>query len=484
LIYINRLEFLIKRLFYMSDSIGLVILAAGKGTRMKIETPKALVKTSGRCLLDYVVDAALEFAAKASLQGEIGLVVGHKKELLEAWLDQHTHKAKLKIAWQKEQKGTADALKACFRDLPHFWNYEYTLVACADTPMIAASEFSQLFLELKSDPKLMGVAATFETRVPKGYGRIVHGDNGFHIVEEKDANEKERSITEVNSGFYILRTSHIKAVLDSISNKNQSGEFYLTDLFQNDFSVKAVKFPSEVPFLGINTMEQLAEATLLLKSRKLGQLMLEGIEFLNPQTVHIDYDVKIGLGSVIYPNVTLLGNTIIGEKVLVESGAFIKNSSVHDNAKILAHSYLDEAVVHSAATIGPMAHLRPGADIGTESKIGNFVEIKKSKLAKGVKVSHLSYVGDAEVGENSNLGCGFISCNYDGVNKHKTTIGKNTFIGSDCQMVAPVEVGDDAFVAAGSTITKNVPEGGFAIARSQQVTKDGGAKRFLKRKKT
>lgn len=468
----------------MGDSIGLVILAAGKGTRMKIETPKALAKTAGRALLDYVVDASLKFAAESSLKAEIGLVVGHKKELLEEWLSQHPAKNQLKTAWQREQKGTADALKACFNDLPQFWNYEYTMVACADTPMIQATEFKILFEALKSSPGLVGVAATFEAHDPKGYGRIVHGNHGFHIVEEKDASEKEREITEVNSGFYILKTSHVKEVLGSINNDNKSGEFYLTDLFQNKYEVKAVKFPSEIPFLGINTMEQLAECTTLLRNRKLKQLMIDGVEFLNPQTVHIDHEVKIGLGSVIYPNVTLLGKTTIGEKVVVESGSFIKNSTVHNNSEILANSYLEEALVHEDATIGPMARLRPGADIGPESKIGNFVEVKKSKLAKGVKVSHLSYVGDAEIGENSNIGCGFITCNYDGANKHKTKIGRNTFIGSDCQVIAPIEIGNDAFVAAGSTITKSVPDGGFGIARSQQVTKEGAAKKFLKSKKS
>lgn len=468
----------------MSETIGLVILAAGKGTRMKIETPKALVKTCGRSLLHYVVDACLNFATHSSLKAEVGIVVGHKKELLEEWLSTHPQKSYLKTAWQKEQNGTADALKSCFNDLPHFWDYDYTVVACADTPMIQEKEFIALFSALKSHPELVGVAATFEAHDPKGYGRIVHGTKGFHIVEEKDADEKQRSITEVNSGFYILKTKHVKEVLNSISNNNKSGEFYLTDLFQDKFAVKAVKFPSEIPFLGINTMEQLAEVTSLLKQRKMKQLMIDGIEFLNPASVHIDFDVTIGVGSVIYPNVTLLGKTSIGSKVIVESGTLIKNSTVKDNVEILANSYLEEALVHEDATIGPMARLRPGADIGAESKIGNFVEVKKSKLAKGVKVSHLSYVGDAEIGENSNIGCGFITCNYDGVNKHKTKIGRNTFIGSDCQMVAPIEIGNDAFVAAGSTITKSIPDGGFGIGRSPQVTKEGAAKRFLKTKKS
>lgn len=467
----------------MSQSLGIVILAAGKGTRMKVDTPKALVKALGRPLLDYVVDAALHFASENKLSAQVGVVIGHRKELLEEWWNNHSRKSSLKLAWQREQKGTADALKACFHDLPEFWKNDYTLVACADTPMMEANEFHQLFQTLVLNPELVGVAATFETSEPKGYGRIINSQSGFHIVEEKDASESERKIKEVNSGFYILKTSHIKAVLDSISNNNKSGEFYLTDLFQDKFKVRAVKFPSEVPFLGINTMEQLSAVDQLLMGRKLKKFFTDGVRFLSPQTVYFDYDVEIGLGSVIFPGVTLLGKTKIGQNVVVETGSLIKNSIVENEVEILANSYLEEAHVHSDVTVGPMARLRPGTIVGSASKVGNFVEVKKSVLAPGVKISHLSYVGDAEIGENTNIGCGFITCNYDGVNKHKTKIGSNTFIGSDCQAVAPIEIGNDAFIAAGSTITKNVPHGGFAIARSQQTTKEGAAKRFLKTKK-
>ena len=468
----------------MSDSIGIVILAAGKGTRMKIDTPKALAPALGRPLLDYVVDSALEFARISSLKAEVGVVIGHRKELLEEWWNNHSKKSSLKLAWQREQNGTADALKACFNDLPHFWNHEYTLVACADTPLISADEFCRLFEAFRAQPDLVGVAATFHTDTPTGYGRIVQGGKGFHIVEEKDCSATEKSITDVNSGFYILKTSHVKAVLGQISNKNKSGEFYLTDLFQDTYPVKSMKFTNETPFLGINTMEQLANVSTLIRKKKLSRVFAEGVQILSPDTVYIENDVTIGVGTILYPGVTLLGKTTIGKNVVIESGTLIRNATIHDNAEILANSHIEEAIVHQDATIGPMARLRPGADIGAESKIGNFVEVKKSKLAKGVKVSHLSYVGDAEIGENSNIGCGFITCNYDGVNKHKTKIGSNTFIGSDVQAVAPIEIGNDAFIAAGSTITKNIPDAGFGIARSPQVTKEGAAKRFLKTKKT
>lgn len=468
----------------MNDSIGIVVLAAGKGTRMKTDTPKALVPALGKPLLDHVVKAALNFAQTSSLQAEIGVVIGHRKELLEAWYENHAQKNAMKLAWQREQKGTADALRACFNDLPHFWNNTYTLVACADTPLITEEEFGRLFEELKTNPLLVGVAATFETPAPTGYGRIVHKGEGFHIVEEKDASDDQRRITEVNSGFYILRTEHIKSVLNSIGNNNKSGEFYLTDLFQSDFKVKAVKFPSERPFLGINNMEQLSQVNRVLLDKKIKELQAEGVMILVPCSVYIEDTVEIGAGTVIYPGVTLVGQTKIGREVLLETGCFIRDCVIEDKVEILASSHLQGASVRAEATVGPMARLRPGTEIGPEAKVGNFVEVKKARLEAGVKVSHLSYVGDAEIGENTNIGCGFITCNYDGANKHKTKIGKNTFIGSDCQMIAPIEVGDDAFVAAGSTITKNIPDGGFGIARAQMVVKEGAAKRFLKTKKS
>ena len=468
----------------MGDSIGIVILAAGKGTRMKTDTPKALAICAGKPLLDYVVHAALKFAKNYSLEVEIGVVVGHKKELLDDWWETHPERLAVKLAWQKEQNGTADALKACFNDFPHFWNHDYTMVACADTPLITEFEFNELFKVLKEKPELVGVAATFDTENPTGYGRIIQGGQGFKIVEEKEADVNQKKIKEVNSAFYILRTSHVKSVLGQISNKNKSGEFYLTDLFQNEFAVKTVKFASETPFLGINTLEQLAHVDKLVREKKIKQLMIDGVHFLNPEQVYIESDVEIGVGSTIYPGGTFLGKTRIGNDVLVESNCFIKNSSISDNAEILAGSYLEGAVVLENASIGPMARLRPGTEIGPDAKIGNFVEVKKSKLARGAKVSHLSYIGDAEIGENSNIGCGFITCNYDGANKHKTIIGSNTFIGSDCQVIAPIEIGNDAFIAAGSTITKDIPSGAFGIARSPQVIKEGSAKKFLKTKKT
>ncbi len=468
----------------MSDSIGIVILAAGKGTRMKITTPKALTHALGKPLLDYVVEASLSFASSSKLNAELGVVIGHGKELLETWHANHSSKTFIKLAWQREQKGTADALKSCFSDLPHFWNHEYTLVACADTPLISAEEFSLLFKELTSHPDLVGVAATFEAHNPTGYGRIVRGNEGFRIIEEKDADQIQKGIKEVNSGFYILRTSHVKAVLTTISNDNKAGEFYLTDLFKEEFAVKPVIFPSEDPFLGINTLVQLAEVSGKLRKKKLEELMLSGVQILDPQNCYVESGVSVGIQSILYPGVTLLGKTKIGERSIIESNCFIKNTQIGNDVQVLASSHLEDSSVHDQASVGPMARLRPGSEIGEKAKVGNFVEVKKSILKAGVKVSHLSYIGDAEIGEDTNIGCGFITCNYDGAQKHKTKIGKNSFIGSDCQAIAPISIGDNSFVAAGTTITKDVPAEGFAISRPEIAVKEGMAKRFLKSKKT
>ena len=468
----------------MTDSIGVIILAAGKGTRMKVPTPKALMPALGKSLLDYVVEESFHFAKEAKLPCEVGVVVGHLKELLISHLQEKFPTSPLKTAIQKQQNGTADALKACFIDHPHFWDHKYTLVACADTPLIQAQDFTQLFTTLKNNSDLVGVAASFHLENPTGYGRILRGEKGFHIIEEKDAAPEERKITEVNSGFYILKTSHVKKVLEKISNNNKSGEFYLTDMFQDEFAVQSICFNDGTPFLGVNTMEQLAEVSQELRMRHTQKLMVSGVRFLNPQSTYIESSVEIGVGSVIYPNVTLLGKTKIGENVVIESGTFIRDSEIHEEAQILANSYIEESIVRKKAAVGPMARLRSGTDLGEKTKVGNFVETKKAKLAAGAKVSHLSYVGDAEIGENTNIGCGFITCNYDGANKHKTIIGSNTFIGSDCQMIAPIEIGDNAFVAAGSTISKSVPSKAFAIGRSHQVTKEGMAVKFLKTKKS
>lgn len=466
----------------MSLTIGAVILAAGEGKRLKLDAPKPLAPCLDKKLVDFPIKELKKFFSQNKIDGKITAVIGHQRDLVRSYIGKNY--PEINFAIQEAQLGTADALRSYFNS-PESGvlakKFDYTLVICADTPVVSANELSQM-LALLTNEKLDAVAASFIEKNPKGYGRIVNGAKGFHIVEEKDATDEIRKITEVNSGLYILKTSYVLEHLAKIDSNNNSGEFYLTDVFKDGLNVKAQCFLEGNVFLGVNTLAQLEDAEKALRKRKKTELRENGVRFIDSSHCYIDSDVEIGAGTVIYPNTFITGKTKIGKNAVIEMGAQIKDSLVDDDARVLAYTVLEEAHLHNKAVAGPFARLRPGADIGPEAKIGNFVEIKKSVLDRGVKVSHLSYVGDAFIGENSNIGCGFITCNYDGVNKHITKIGKNSFIGSDSQTVAPVEIGDDCFVASSSTITKSMPDGSFAISRGQQTTKIGMAKKFLKKK--
>ncbi len=467
----------------MKKTIGAAILAAGQGTRLKLSLPKPLAPALGLSLVDFPVNALFNFYQQNDLEGEITAVTGHMREMVEGYLnDRYGATNKLKYAVQEKQLGTADALRSYFKGNPKAKELDYTIVICADTPLIRENDLSTLLNVLENEG-LTGVAGTFETEIPKGYGRIVRSDRGFHIVEEKDASEEIRKIKEVNSGLYIFKTAFVLEHLDNVDCKNKSGEFYLTDLFQDHFSVKPVLFDNAETFVGVNTLEQLEFVSEKLRQEKNAQLRDSGVRFMDSRSTYIDWEISIGEGTLIYPNVILEGKTTIGTDVVIGAGSVITDSKVDDSVEIKSYSVLEECHVRSKAVIGPFARLRPKAVIGEESKIGNFVEIKKSELHRGVKVSHLSYVGDAEIGDNTNIGCGFITCNYDGANKHKTTIGKNTFIGSDSQTVAPVTIGDNCFVASSTTVTNSMKDGDFAISRGKQMTKENMAKRFLKTKK-
>ncbi len=463
----------------MSDKIGIALLAAGKGTRMKINRPKTLAPLMGRTILDFILDSLKEFSLKKQLHSSIGLVVGHQKELVKEHIENfYPEDKKIVLAHQKEQLGTADALKSYFHDVKGAWDKDYTFVVCGDTPLLTSYVFEQMYELMEKESSLDGVCASFYADDPAGYGRIIKSPIGFQIVEEKDATNEQKQIKEVNSGLYLLKTSFIKERLALLDSNNKAGEFLLTDLFQKDFQVKVMAFEDSQTFLGINTLEQLEQAESILRKKKTKKLQLSGVRLIDSSSCYIDWNAEIEAGSTIYPNVVIEGKTRIGESVVIESGVVIKDSEIGPGSSIYANSYLEEASVGRGVSVGPMARLRPGADLKEKVKIGNFVEVKKSTLHKGSKVSHLSYVGDAEIGEEANIGCGFISCNYDGVQKHKTIIGKRTFVGSDVQAVAPVKIGDDALIAAGSTITHDVPDGAFAIARGRQETKEGFAKKF------
>lgn len=467
--------------------INAVILAAGEGKRLKLKTSKPLAELCGQRLIDYPIQEFTLFLQKHNLKGQIGLVVGHEKEALTDYiLNKYgsNHPAPLNFMVQEEQRGTADALKAYFKGISKADQGEYTLVLCADTPLIRSDDLEQLFSCMLQNSELLGTVATFNRQNPTGYGRIVKAltNKGLHIVEEKDASPEIKKIEEVNSGLYIFRTDFIRSQLDLITNQNQSGEFYLTDVFKDHLPLQPVLFNEGDKFVGVNDLEQLEWVERKLRQEKVRKLRENGVRFIESQTAFVDWSVSIGEKTVIYPNSFIEGQTTIGTQSIIGPGCVIKDCQIASDVVIKPYSCLEKSIVETKAQVGPFAHLRPGSEIGPESKIGNFVETKKAKLARGVKVSHLSYVGDAFIGEESNIGCGFITCNYDGLNKHITTIGKAVFVGSDCQAVAPVTIGDNAFVAAGSTVTNNVPSGAFAISRGRQVTKEGMAMRFMKKK--
>lgn len=465
----------------MSDQTNTVILAAGKGTRLKIETPKPLCPALGQKLVDFVIDGLLEFSKKIKKEISYNAVVGHAKEQVQNHIEENFSHLNFNYAVQEQQLGTGHALKIFFEKYPTAWKNDYTLVVCADTPLITEEIYTELYNEIE-ESGADAVCATFSTNTPTGYGRIEHANLGFNIVEEKDASFEQKKITEVNSGLYIFKTNHIKEYIEKIDDNNKSGEFYLTDLFKVDLNVRTKLFNDEKTFLGVNNLIQLEEVETILNTRKLQSLMLAGVRMIKSNSIYIEDTVQILSETCIHPNVSIHGNSKIGKNVTIENGAIIKDSVIGDGVIIKAYSYFEGAEVRENSAIGPMARLREGTLIQENCKIGNFVETKKSILHPGAKVSHLSYVGDAEIGENTNIGCGFITCNYDGANKHKTVIGKNSFIGSDCQMIAPVNIGDEVFIGSGSTINQNVPSRAFAIARQRQVTKENMADKFLKSK--
>lgn len=471
----------------MADKIGVAILAAGLGKRMGVDLAKPLIPLMGKRLVDFSIKASVDFCEANNLSMKIGVVVGHQREkvaehIKETFVSLHND-GKVHFPVQENQNGTADALNSYFKGCAWASETAFTLVLCADTPLITTSELDKLYSYLNSE-NFKAVAATFIEKNPQGYGRIVHDQKGkgFKIVEEKDTNNEEKAIQEVNSGLYFFETKNLLEKLKSIDNNNNSGEFYLTDVFGQGEHVGALCFDNPNTFLGVNSPVQLGTALHHMKKRINKEWQEKGVLILEPAHTYVEPSVELEAGVTIFPGCYLHGKTRVASGAALEPGCILKDSLIGEGVKLKAYSYLENANVGAQSQIGPYARLRPGANLGEQCKIGNFVEVKKADLAKDVTVSHLSYVGDATIGENVNIGCGFITCNYDGESKHQTIIGKNSFIGSDTQMIAPVKIGESAFVASGSTINQDVPDEGFALSRGRQVTKEKLASRFLRGK--
>ena len=459
----------------MSDSLEVIILAAGLGTRMKSATVKVLHRAAGRPIIDYVVDLATQISDKPPV-----VIIGHQREAVQKWLGDRA-----RYAVQEEQLGTGHAVLQAEKILGKS-GARNILILSGDVPLTRAETLQRLIEEHERSKNALTLL-TMRLSDPAMYGRIVRDSSGavVKIVEAKDAGNAEKTIDEVNAGIYVFRSGHLFENLHKLSSHNAQGEYYLTDLLgmlcKSGKRVGAMIVDDPVEALGVNSRSDLATVEGEIQRRVVEKLMRDGVTFRNPATVVIDSMVSIGADTVVYPFVTLEGTTKVGRECVIEPGVHLHNVTVGDHVHLKSGSVAEDAVIEDEATIGPYAHLRPGTQLGKHVKIGNFVETKKAIFGEGAKASHLSYIGDADVGADVNIGAGTITCNYDGVNKHKTIIEDGAFIGSDTQLVAPVRIGRGAYVGAGSTITKDVPPDSLALSRVPQKIIEGWATRKKKK---
>jgi bifunctional UDP-N-acetylglucosamine pyrophosphorylase/glucosamine-1-phosphate N-acetyltransferase len=455
-------------------TLDVLILAAGLGTRMRSNLAKVLHRLDGRPLINHVCRTATALAPR-----KIYVVIGHQGEDVKRAVLEELPAENAEFVWQKEQLGTGHAVNAAREFLE---DADSTLlVLSGDVPMIRAETLAALVQQHRSH-RGRGAASTILTVKlddPIGYGRIVRDDHGLfdRIVEQKDATEDERKVKEINSGIYCFDTRKLYASLSQVKNENAQGEYYLTDvptLLKNsgeDIAIYHHADPHEIE--GINNRVQLADLERVLNRRTIKRLMLDyGVTFIDPYNTYVSAEAQIGRDTVIYPHVTIEGTSTIGDGCTLRSGTRITNSKVGHGVEILDNCVITDSEISNSCTVGPMAHLRGKAKLEEKSKVGNFVELKKTVLGRGSKASHLTYLGDASVGEKTNIGAGTITCNYDGVNKHATTIGNGVRIGSDTMLVAPVKVGDGSVTGAGSVVTKDVPANSLVYGAPAKVKKN------------
>lgn len=429
--------------------IAIVVLAAGKGTRMQSQIPKVMHQITFRPMVEHVYQTANRLSARPK---KIITVINRDMNPLLEYFSEYGE-----VTVQDPPRGTADAVKQA---LPHLHDFKgHVLILYADTPLLEASTLDKMLEKLNSQTSLC--ALSFIPDDAAQYGRLIVNNEGLleRIVEYKDANERERGIRLCNSGVIAVKATLLPALLEEVKNHNASGEFYLTDIIQiaNEKGHQCSYIEAEEDeVLGVNTRAQLSKCESILQKRYRESAMRQGATLLHPESVYFASDMKLGRDIVIHPNV------VFGNDVIIEDGV-----------EILPFSHISGAHIGANSSIGPFARIRPGADIGENVKIGNFVEIKKAEVGDHTKISHLSYIGDSIIGEHSNIGAGTITCNYDGVNKHHTTIGNHVFVGSNTSLVAPVSIGDNSVIGAGSTITKDIEPKSLAIARNRQVNKVG-----------
>jgi len=462
------------------EGIVTVILAAGKGTRMKSDLVKVLHPLLGLPMLSYTIDLSLNKIKSKKTIVVIGYQAGRIKGRFKD--------PRIQFAVQEEQLGTGHAV---LQAVPFFQTFKGTvLILCGDVPLVKGETIHSFINHFWKDESTLSVL-TAVVEDPFGYGRILRSPESWleKIVEEKDASEKERAIREITTGIFCVRASFLIEGLKEIGQENAQGEYYLTDLVEiagkRGLRCSAHRVVDPMEVMGINTRVDIAIANEVLRQEKVKDLMLSGVTIVDPKTTYVDRMVEVGRDTILYPNCILQGRTRIGERCIIEPNSKVSDSVIGNEVTIRSNSVIMESRVEEGASIGPFAHLRPFSEVKTRARIGNFVEVKKSIIGKGSKANHLAYIGDSILGEEVNIGAGTITCNYDGFEKHETIIGDRVFVGSNVELVAPVKVGSDSSIGAGTTVTKDVPKGALAISRVKQKNIKGWHEKMgLHRKKS
>lgn len=451
--------------------LAIVIMAAGKGTRLKSKRPKVLHEIGGKALLRHVIASASQIVAPK----DIFVVVGHEAARVEA----ETKETGVKFVHQTEQRGTGHAIQVAefaVRD------YDSLLVLSGDVPLLKPETIARL-RDFHFEQRAAMTILTAAPADPTGYGRVLRkkadSPEVTAIVEQKALTPEQQKVREINSGIYAFQTAPLFTHVNELTTDNAHGEYYLTDiaglLVKAGERVVALEAAQPVEVLGANTIAEMMDLDRELRMETARKLMAQGVTILRPDTTVIDSTVEVGADTVIEPFVQLLGHTKIGEDCRVRSFSVIENSTLANKVLVRQGCIIVDSRIEHSAVIGPYSHLRPESEIGEGAHVGNFVETKKIRLGKGSKANHLTYLGDAEIGSETNVGAGVITCNYDGVNKHRTLIGDRVFVGSDSTLVAPLTIGSGAYIAAGSCITEDVPDDALALGRSRQTTKEGWA---------
>lgn len=456
------------------NALNIVILAAGQGKRMNSQLPKVLHPISNKPMLQHVIETANQLNPSKMI-----IVYGHGGDKVKDTIESLFVDNNIIWAFQDKQLGTGHALKSALNYLD---NKGMTLVLYGDVPLISFDTLSKMVNKYQDNVVML----TDILENPFGYGRVRRDDNNniCEIIEEKDTNDEQKLIKEINTGFYVFPNKYLSVWLNNLSNNNSQGEYYLTDVvsaaYKDGISIDGILSPYNYEVMGVNNKLQLEELERIYQVNKANKILESGITLFDKHRIDLRGELTHGQDCKIDINCVFDGVVSLGNNVNIGAGCILKNVTIADNVTIQPYSILEDAIVGVGAKIGPYARLRPGAELSDYTHVGNFVEIKKSKIGAGSKVNHLSYIGDSEIGSGCNVGAGSVTCNYDGKNKFKTTIGNNVFVGSGSMLVAPVNIGNDALIGAGSVITKNAPENELTIARVKQSTIHGWKSRNKK----